>query len=128
MVTRSVSLKPEVILHFADGEFLFRLNGKEIEELQKVCGNVGFAAIYQRINLGVWLWGDLYNVARLGLIGGGMGAVEAKQKCDFYIGHTKANYPLLGDGNAESIAKAVINAAMHGFEDLPPGEAEAPKN
>jgi hypothetical protein len=66
---------------------------------------------------------------RLGLIGGGLGAVDAKQKADFYIGHTKANYPLVaGPDNPESIAKAVLGAAMHGFEDLPPGEEQAPKS
>lgn len=124
-----MSLKPEVILHFGDAEYLFRLNGKEIEELQKVCGNIGFAAIYQRVNLGVWFWRDLYEVARLGLIGGGMGAIEAKGLTDFYIGHTKANYPLVsGPDNPESIAKAVLAAAMHGFEDLPPGEDKPPES
>lgn len=127
-----MSLRPEVLLHFGDGEYLFRLNGKEIEELQKVCGvngqPIGFAAIYQRVALGVWFWGDLYQTVRLGLMGGGMGAKDAKDKADFYIGHTKANYPLVaGPDNPQSIALAVLGAAMHGFEDLPPGEEVAPK-
>lgn len=121
-----MSLKPEVVLRWADGEFLFRLNGKEIEELQKVCGNVGFAEIYARIAHGKWFWADIYHTIRLGLIGGGMGAVDAKQKTDMYCGREKAAVPLLqGQDSPVNVAATVIGVAMHGFEDLPPGEAQA---
>lgn len=115
-------------MQWGDGEYLFRLNGREIEELQKLCGNVGFGAIYQRISLGVWFWGDLYHTIRLGLIGGGMGAVEAKKLTDMYAGRELGTVPLAaGPNSPESVANAVLRAAMHGFEDLPPGEAETPK-
>lgn len=122
-----MSLKPEIVLRWGDGEFLFRLNGKEIEELQKICGNVGFGAIYQRVARGEWFWNDIYNIIRLGLIGGGLGAVEAKQKTDMYCGREKATIPLLGANNPVDVAASVIGVAMHGFEDLPPGEAVTPE-
>lgn len=117
-----MSLKSEIILEWGDGEFLFALKGTQIEELENICGKVGFAAIYQRIQLGMWKWGDLYHVIRLGLIGGGMGAVEAKRKVDMYI-----NVPLAaGPNNPESVAKAVLGAVFMGFEDIPtPGENQA---
>jgi hypothetical protein len=117
-----MSLKAEVTLTWGDGEYLFALKGAQIEELERISEKVGFGAIYQRVALGVYKWSDLYNVIRLGLIGGGMGAVEAKKKTDFYI-----QAPLeAGPDSPLSVAKAVLGAVMFGFEDLQSsGEAEA---
>lgn len=123
-----MSLKPEIVLRWADGDYLFRLNGREIEELQKVCGNVGLGAIYNRVAHGDWFWGDIYHIIRLGLIGGGMGAIDAKQKTDMYCGREKAAVPLLGQDNPVNVAATVIGVTMHGFEDLPPGEAVTPES
>lgn len=118
--------KAEVILEWADGEYLFALKGKEIEELQQICGKVGFGAIFQRVSLGQWFWGDLYHTIRLGLIGGGMGAVEAKRLTDMYISQEKPSAPLIrGPNSPETVAIAVLRAVMHGFEDISSGEAQA---
>lgn len=118
--------KAEVILEWGGGEHVFALKGAQIEELEQVCGKVGFGAIFQRVMLGVWFWGDIYHTVRLGLIGGGMGAVEAKRLTDAYIGKDKPGIPLAhGPNNPEGIARAVLGAVMHGFEDLPEGEAPA---
>jgi hypothetical protein len=118
--------KAEITLEWGDGEYLFALKGKEIEELEQVCGKVGFGAIYQRVSLGVWFWGDLYHTVRLGLIGGGMGAIEAKRLTDMYIGRERPGMPLVsGPNSPESVAQAVLKAVMHGFEDIEPGEAPA---
>lgn len=109
-----------------DGEYLFSLKGKEIEELENVCGKVGFGAIFQRINLGVWFWGDLYHTIRLGLIGGGMGAVEAKRLVDMYVGQSRLAVPLAaGPNSPESVALAVMGATMQGVVDLNLGEQSA---
>lgn len=119
-----MSLKPEIILEWGDGEYAFALYGDQIEEIQHQCGKVGFGAIYQRVTLGVWFWGDLYHTIRLGLIGGGMGAVEAKRLTDLYIKQPLAT----GPNCPETVARAVMGAAMHGLADLKPsGEAETPK-
>lgn len=118
------NLKAEVFLEWGDGEYLFALKGKEIEELEHQCGKVGFGAIFQRISMGVWFWGDIYHSIRLGLIGGGMGAVEAKRLTDMYVGQNPI--PLVGGpNNPESVALAVVSAAMTGVPDLPLGESQA---
>lgn len=124
------SLKAEIALEWADGEYLFALKGAQIEELQAQCGNVGFGAIHLRVLTGVWFWGDLYHTVRLGLMGGGMGAVEAKRLTDRYIGQetdSETRVPLgKGPNSPLSVARAVMNAAMFGIEeaikDAPPAE------
>lgn len=120
-----MSLKAEVTLEWADGEYLFALKSAQIEELQKVCGNVGFGVIYQRVMLGTWFIGDLKNTIRLALIGGGMGAVEAKRLTEAY-----AQPPFVaGPNNPESLVRAILKASMVGMEDLdPPGEQMAGKD
>lgn len=123
-----MSLSNLVTLEWGDGNFPFALNGKQIEELQKVCAPdgkaLGFGAIYQRVALGVWLHQDIYHTIRLGLIGGGMGAVEAKRKADMYA---EPPYRAGQVGGSEQTALAILGAAMHGLETLPPGEAATPK-
>jgi len=118
-------LKAEITLEWADGEYLFALKGAQIEELEHACGKVGFGVIYQRVMLGAWFWSDLYHTVRLGLIGGGMGAIEAKRLTDFYIGK-ETNRPLTGPNSPEAVARAVLGASMVGFGDLEnPGEGES---
>lgn len=118
--------KAEIVLEWADGEYLFALKGAQIEELEQVCGKVGFGVVFQRVMLGAWFWSDIYHTVRLGLIGGGMGSVEAKRLTDAYIGKDKAGLPLAaGPNNPESVARAVLGAVMHGFEDIAPGEVGA---
>ena len=114
-----MSLKAEQVLEWADGEFLFALKAAQIEELQHVCGNVGFGVIYQRVQLGAWSIGDLQHTIRLALIGGGMDPVTAKRKIDVY-----AQPPLVsGPNNPETLARRIMQLAMHGMETLEPGEA-----
>lgn len=124
------NLKAEVVLEWGDGERLFALKGAQIEELQVVCGKIGFGAIYQRVMLSQWFWGDLYHTVRLGLIGGGLGSVEAKRLTDFYLGNEAGEnrVPLgAGPNNPLSVAQAILNATMVGMEDLPSGEAQPGK-
>lgn len=115
-----MTLKGEVVLEWADGEFPFALKGAQIEELQRVCGDVGFGVIYQRIMLGAWSIGDIQNTIRLGLIGGGMDPVEAQRKTKAY-----ATPPLVaGPNNPEKLARAIVQAAMHGVETLDQNSGE----
>lgn len=124
------NLKAEIALEWGDGEYLFALKGAQIEELQEKCGKVGLGAIYQRVALGVWFWGDLYHTVRLGLIGGGMGAVEAKRLVDCYMGNDAGENraPLVNGPNSPlSVAQAVLGAIMVGTEAKPKGEAKPGK-
>lgn len=121
-----MGLKAEVVLEWGGGEHLFALKGKEIEELQSVCGKIGFAAIYQRVMVGQWFWADLYHTIRLGLIGGGMGQVEAKRLTDFYMGSEAGENrsPLAAGPNSPvSVARAIMVAVMNGMDDIPTGES-----
>lgn len=120
------NLKAEIVLEWADGEYLFALKGKQIEELEHVCGKVGFGAIFQRISMGVWFWGDLYHTIRLGLMGGGLGAVEAKRLTDMYVGQDRLATPLAaGPNSPEQVALAIVGAAMTGVPDIPLGKPKA---
>jgi hypothetical protein len=118
-----MSLKAEITLEWGDDEYLFALKGAEIEELQHQCGKVGFGVIFERVNLGGWFWSDIYHIIRLGLIGGGMGAVDAKRKVDFYMGASPV--PLArGPDNPLLVAKSILAATMVGVGDLEPGEGK----
>lgn len=128
-----MSLSNKITLAFGDGDYTFALNGREVEELQKVCGApgekgfvvpVGFGLIYQRANLGAWMHADIYHTIRLGLEGGGQAPVAAKRIADLYA---VPPYKAGVKGGPEKTALAIINAAMHGFEDLPLGEEETPE-
>ncbi len=124
-----MSLKAEVVLKWADGEYLFALKAAQIEELQRLC-DAGYGVIYQRVLLGNFHIQDLRHTIRLALIGGGMGAVDAKNKVDLYA---SGSVPLVrGADSPLSVAKAILNASMIGFDELegkkPEGEAGAGAN
>lgn len=123
-----MSLKAEIVLEWADGEYLFALKGAQIEELQHVCGKIGFGAIFQRVTLGVWHWGDLYHTIRLGLIGGGMGAVDAKRLTDMYVGVDQPGFGLAkGPNSPESVARAVLQVTMFGIAEVDSSDLGEPE-
>lgn len=68
----------EVWLEFGDGSYLFKLKLKQIAELQEKC-NAGVGEIYARVELGNYWIEDLYEVVRLGLVGGGKGLVNEQE-------------------------------------------------
>ncbi len=68
----------EVWLEFGDGRYLFKLKLKQIAELQEKA-NAGIGEIYARVELGNYWIEDLYEVVRLGLVGGGKGEVNEQE-------------------------------------------------
>jgi hypothetical protein len=114
-------------LDFGDGTFTFRLGLTEIEELEEKRGASLFT-ITRRLDPAVrepWL-ADVINVIRLGLIGGGMTAVDALVKVRRYVDERPLD-------ESRDVAFAVVLAALarvHSdhVEDDMPGEAEAPKS
>lgn len=121
-----MTLKAEVILEWGDGEYLFALKGAQIEELQRVCGDVGFGLIFQRVSLGQFFYGDIKHTIRLGLIGGGMGAVEAMRLVNAYMGPVEPLPLVSGPNNPLQLAKAILGAAMVGLETLDKPKEGAP--
>lgn len=128
-----MSLSNRIVLEFGDGEYAFALNGREVEELQKLCGSPdekgtyrphGFGVIFQRAALGAWFHSDIYQTIRLGLEGGGMDPVQATRVAKAYA---MPPYRAGVKGGPEQTAIAILSAAMHGFEDLPSGEVVTPK-
>lgn len=119
-----MSLQTQIVLEWANGEYLFALRVREVEALEMECWNpetrqngIGLGAIYMRVMGGGWYLSDLRNVIRLGLVGGGMGAVEARRMVQTYVdgapvssiedGALSANCPL-------NIARVVLSAAITG--------------
>ncbi len=71
-------------LDWADGTYAFRLAWGELEKLQEVV-DAGPYVVLNRLVDNTWRVGDISNVIRLGLIGGGMTPVEALTKTREYV-------------------------------------------
>ncbi|TPM61095.1 gene transfer agent family protein [Mesorhizobium sp. B2-2-4] len=68
---------------FGDGEKTFALPAEQILELERKTGN-GVGTIYSRVMTGQFQFGDIIEVIRLGLIGGGTSPKEAQALVDAY--------------------------------------------
>jgi hypothetical protein len=117
----------EVPLKFGDGEYLFSLKLKQIEELQQVC-KAGLGTIAKRAFNRDFYVEDIYHTIRLALIGGGLAPVKAKQIVDHYVD----GCPIDAEGDPASPVKtmlAIFDATWFGVAELakddPPGEAKA---
>lgn len=133
-------------LHFADGEYLFDLKLPQLAELQQKRGAI--FALYGRVLKGRHLFGevaiadtasgesfaeDLFETIRLGLIGGGSGAVDGqKVEVDaIRAKHLVERYchpaPLK---ESWSVAAAILAARIEGYEPkkkaplAPPADAK----
>lgn len=104
----------EVVTDFGGEEYLFRLTVKQIIELEEKCG-AAFAVIHARLWQGLYTANDVVETIRLGLIGGGMDPVKAKQIVERYGVPFQYSYP---------VARAIVGAVMWGFEKSP-GKAQA---
>ena len=103
-----------VELDWGDGTYTFRLAWGQLVELQEKC-DAGPYVILQRLQTGAWQMEDISNVIRLGLIGGGMTAVDALKKTRAYV---EAFPPM------ENLmpAQGILAAALMGARDEPVGE------
>ncbi|MGB3044539.1 MAG: gene transfer agent family protein [Xanthobacteraceae bacterium] len=79
-----MSRDASITLDWADGTFPFRLAWGELEKLQEAC-DAGPYVILNRLVDNSWRVGDISNVIRLGLLGGGMTPVEALTKTREYV-------------------------------------------
>lgn len=69
--------------YFGDGEKTFALTTEMILELERKTG-VGIGALYSKLASAQFHFGDMIEVIRLGLIGGGTSPVEAQSLVDTY--------------------------------------------
>ncbi|WP_084398274.1 gene transfer agent family protein [Henriciella aquimarina] len=111
----------EVTLEFADADYLFRLPLKRIAELEERC-SAPIGTLWKRVCLtGDYKGNDLIETVRLGLIGGGMDAQEARKLIERYCDQ----WPL---AEWHSHALAILGACVEGYEvaETTP-EADSPK-
>lgn len=129
--------KPEVVVEWANGEYLFALRGAQIEALESESYNpdtgkkgIGIAAIFTRVMSMSWYRSDLMNVIRLGLIGGGMGAVEAMRLVRDYAETVPMSslQPGVGPNSPLSVAQTVLTAAFAGMPESESKEDPTPES
>jgi hypothetical protein len=130
-MTAQPNIAAEIELKWGDGTYLFALKLKQIEELQRLCG-AGLGEIAQRMLVERrWYAGDIVETIRLGLVGGGLPAVRARELIETYVdGHPLADPR--DPANHLATAQAVITAAYFGVAEAtgevtgePEGKAEA---
>lgn len=132
-------------LEWADGLYSFALYTKQIEELESISMNpttgkkgIGVSAIWQRVMGLSWYRADITNIIRLGLIGGGLGAVDAMRLVQTYCEGVPMSPLEPGANNPLTVAQTIIAAAVIGStleshhgeneaEEKPEGESETPK-
>ena len=104
-------------LDWGDGTYAFRLAWGQLIELQEKC-DAGPYVILQRLQTGAWQMQDINNIIRLGLIGGGMTAVDALKKTRAYVEAFPPMDNLLP-------AQVILGAALMGAGDESVGEGGA---
>ncbi|MFE0233635.1 gene transfer agent family protein [Brucella anthropi] len=111
--TKANRLRTDFTIQWGDGEYKFQLRGMECQELERVCGEVGIGEIHRRVTSGNWFFNDLKETIRLGLIGGGTGAVKARQLVDMYVSEAAL---ASNEDSPEALAVAILNALWYGVE------------
>lgn len=100
-----------VTREWGDGSYTFRLSWGGLKELQDKCA-CGPAELFWRLMSHKWLVDDLYEIVRLGLVGGGKTPVDAMKLAHTYV----KERPLL---ESVPIAVEIVSASLFG----PPEEA-----
>ena len=132
-------VRADVMLEWANGTYLFALKGREIEMLESECVNpetggkgIGLGSIWMRVMGSSWYRSDVTNIIRLGLMGGGLGAVEATRLVSFYADNVPISSMKIDFGNPNcplAVARAVLSAAVVGIEaDQDAGEPPTPES
>lgn len=111
-------MKNSVELEFGDGTYTFKLGLGQIDELQDKCG-AGIGTIYKRVLQGDYRVEDCKETVRLGMIGGGVSAVEARRTVDRYTGLDTFTVQ-----NLWNLALTILVACVQGYE--PPEPAPSP--
>jgi hypothetical protein len=106
----------EIVREWAGRERLFRLTFGSVLDLEQAIGE-GVGHVFMRLSGGRFHAADIYHVLRLGLIGGGMGILDAKRLLDNHFDNRPGGYM----ENA-SVAGEIIAALMVGIEDVAPTE------
>lgn len=129
--------RADITLEWGPGEYLFALKAREIEALEAECFNpktgkpgIGIGEIYRRLMAGEWYYKDIRNIIRHGLIGGGMGAVDANRVCSTYVDGKPIGTISPDASNPDCpllVAQVVLSAAVIGVDDTTEGEPETPK-
>lgn len=106
--------KAEVELDFADGRYVFALKIAHVGELQDKC-RAGLGEIANRVIGGAPRYEDVFETIRLGLIGGGMPPIPARDLVERYI------LPIADPADPASplsTAQAILGAAWFGLEEI----------
>lgn len=112
-----MSRDAKVELTWADGDYTFRLGWGELESLQEAC-NAGPWVILDRLFTKQCLVGDISNVIRQGLIGGGLEPTAATKLVRNYVEKRPPAENLL-------FATVILQAAIQGASEEPVGEPQA---
>ncbi len=95
----------------------FGFNLNEIEELQRICGNVGIGSIIERVMEGHFFFADIYHTVRLGLIGSGeCNPTRAQELVDTYI-NGKALAAPNDPSSPLAVARVVLGSLMFGVAE-----------
>lgn len=104
-----------VTLNWIGGEHEFALRLGELRALQESC-NAGPEEVFNRLRMGTWRVNDMIEPIRLGLVGGGMPAKDAKALVLPLVDqHALAQFKLT--------AIAIMSDALFAPKDDPLGEA-----
>ncbi|WP_421565749.1 gene transfer agent family protein [Ochrobactrum sp. EDr1-4] len=106
-------------LTWADDDYTFRLGWSELEALQEAC-DAGPWVILERLHNKQCRSGEIADVIRQGLIGGGLKPPEATKLVQRYVKERVSDL-------AENLlfAIAILQTALQGAPDEPVGEQEA---
>jgi len=112
-----MSRDAKIELTWADGDYTFRLGWGELEALQEAC-DAGPWVILERLFTKQCLIGDISNVIRQGLIGGGLEPSAATKLVRTYVEKRPPAENLL-------FATVILQAAVQGASEEPVGEPQA---
>ena len=119
------NLKAEVTLEWGDDQYLFALKASQIEELEKLCdegiGRIA-ARVFSRVDFS---YKHVRETIRLGLIGGGMPAVEASRLTKTYVDGVPMD-AVYDPSSTVKTASAILQAVYFGWEDLPAATSGEP--
>lgn len=112
-MSRDASIERE----FGDDTYTFRMGWGEILKLQEA-RDTGPYVVLDRLLTGRWLFEDIAEVIRIGLIGGGLDPIKARKMVREYV---EARPPI----ENLDLAQRILGAAMVGVPDEKVGELEA---